>query len=135
KGYNFRWRGWTRRVVADSRQRTRHLALSINIQQAVDGRVHKAAYNFRRKTQCSGDGQQAGEQGAVVPSEMAIGAVLIFPSIAPVGAGADDGQRRVSDGRFAAGGLGQNAAIISAAEFAQTELGGGEVIDTGLQID
>src|SRR5438270_7574902 len=84
KGDNFRWRGWKRRVVADSRQRKRHLALSINIQQAVDGRVHKAAYNFRRKTQCSGDGQQAGEQGAVVPSEMAIGAVLIFPSIAPV---------------------------------------------------
>src|SRR5947207_3491265 len=65
---------------------------------------------------------------------MAIGAVLIFPGIAPVGASAQDNQRSVSDGGFVGGGIDQNAAIISGAEFAQAELGGSEMIDTGCQV-
>src|SRR2546430_13170810 len=65
---------------------------------------------------------------------MAVSAVLIFPRIAPVRPGTDDNQWRVSDGGFVASGSGHNAAIISSAEFAQAELSGGEVIDTGLQI-
>src|ERR1700693_5923390 len=65
---------------------------------------------------------------------MAIGAGLILPGIAPVGAGANDGQRRVSDSRFAAGGLDEDAAIVSGAQLAQSELGRGEVIDAGSKI-
>ena len=58
---------------------------------------------------------------------MAIGAVLIFPGIAPVGAGTNNRKRGVGDGGFFAGGFEQNVAIISGAQFAQPELGGGEV--------
>ena len=65
---------------------------------------------------------------------MAVGAVLIFPGIAPVSTGAHDNQRGVSDGGFAGGGLNQNATEISGAQFAQTELGGGEMIDTSFQV-
>ena len=65
---------------------------------------------------------------------MAVGAVLIFPSIAPVRAGANDGKRRVGNGGFTAGGFKQEAAIIPGAQSAQAELGGREVIDAGRQV-
>src|SRR5260370_13087045 len=65
---------------------------------------------------------------------MAVGAGLILPGIAPVGASADDGERRVSDGRFAAGGLDQYAAIVSGTQLAQAKLGGSEVVDAGLKL-
>src|ERR1700687_2319062 len=65
---------------------------------------------------------------------MAVGACLILPGIAPVGAGADDGQGRVSDAGFAAGGLDQDASIVSGAQPAQAELGRSEVIDASLKV-
>jgi hypothetical protein len=40
----------------------------------------------------------------------------------------------VGDGGFTASGFEQDAAIISGAQSAQAELGGGEVIDAGLQV-
>src|SRR5262249_54274782 len=64
---------------------------------------------------------------------MAVGARLILPSITPVGAGTDDRERRVSDGRLAAGGLNQDATIVSSAQPAQPELGRREMIDAGRQ--
>src|SRR5271157_5287200 len=65
---------------------------------------------------------------------MAVGSRLILPGIAPVGAGANDSQRRVGDGGFTAGGLEQDTAIVSGAQPAQSELGRGEVIDASLKI-
>ena len=65
---------------------------------------------------------------------MAVGAGLILPSVAPVGAGTNDAERRVSNGGFAAGGLGQDAAVISGAQPAQAKLGRSKVIDASLQI-
>src|SRR4029077_10738665 len=59
---------------------------------------------------------------------------LILPGIAPVSAGADDGERRLSDGRFTAGGLDQDVAMVSGAQPAQAKLGGSEVIDAGRKV-
>ncbi len=39
----------------------------------------------------------------------------------------------MGDGGFTAGGFQQRAAIISSAQLAKTELGGGEVIDAGIE--
>src|SRR5207302_9692539 len=65
---------------------------------------------------------------------MAVAARLIFPSIAPVGAGANDSEWRVGDGGFAAGGFKEDAAIVSRAQAAQAEFGRGEVIDPGIEV-
>src|SRR5580692_7215195 len=62
---------------------------------------------------------------------MTVGTRLILPGIAPVGAGARYGQRRVSDSGVAAGRFDERAAIVSGAQPAQAELGRGEVVDTG----
>ena len=120
--------------MAKGDQRKGHLALGIYIQQAVYRGVHKPADYLGGQAQGGGDGQQVGQQSAVVPAKMAIGAGLILPGIAPVGGGADDGERRVSDGRFAAGGLDQDAAIVSGAQLAQAEFGGSEVVDAGQKV-
>ncbi len=65
---------------------------------------------------------------------MAVGAVLILPGVTPVGASADDGQRSVSDRGFGGCGLNQDAAIVSGAQAAQAEFGGGEVIDARFEV-
>src|SRR5205807_3804958 len=75
-----------------------------------------------------------GQHSAVVPAEMAIGARLIFPSIAPVDAGAGNNYRRVSDGGLSRGRFNQHSAIIFDAQPAQAELGRSKVIETGLEI-
>ena len=89
---------------------------------------------FAGKPKRRGDSQQVGEQSAVIPAEMAVGAVLILPGVAPVGGGADDGQRGVRDGRLAGGSLDQDAAKVSGAQAAQSKLGSGEVIDAGFEV-
>src|SRR5580692_6006292 len=65
---------------------------------------------------------------------MAIGTVLILPGIAPIGARADDGHRSMSDSRFAVRGFDQHAATVSGTQFAQAELGRGEVINASRKI-
>src|SRR5439155_12498667 len=74
------------------------------------------------------------QHSAVVPAEMAIGTRLIFPSIAPIDAGAGDNNRRVSDGGLSRGRFNQHSAIISDAQPAQAELRRSKVIETGLEI-
>ncbi len=111
-----------------------NLSTGIDIQKAIDAGVHEAANHAGWQTQASGDGEQVGEQRAVVPAEMAVGAGLILPSVAPVGAGANDGERGMGDGGFATGRFQQRAAMVSGPKTAQAELGGGEVIDAGIEV-
>ena len=65
---------------------------------------------------------------------MTVSASLIFPGVTPVGAGADDGERRVGDGGLTACSFEQDFAIISGAQPTETEFGGSEVIDASLQV-
>ena len=81
---------WGRGSVAERHQRESYFALRIDIEQAIHCVVNEAAHHFGSQAQRGADGQQVGEQGAIVPAEVAVGAVLILPCIAPVGAGADD---------------------------------------------
>ena len=62
---------------------------------------------------------------------MAVAAGVIFPGIAPVGAGADDRYWGVCDGRVVARGFHQRLTEIAGSELAQTELGGAEMVDAG----
>lgn len=120
--------------MTERHQRESDFAQGIDIEQAVHCIVDETAYYFCRQTQGSGDRQQIGEQSAVIPAEMAVGAVLIFPGVAPVSGGAHDGQRSVSDGRLVGRSFSQDAAIVSGAQAAQSKLGGGEVIDAGFEV-
>ena len=120
--------------VAERHKRESYLALRIDVEQAIHRLVNESAHYFGGQAEGGADGQQVGEQGAVVPAEVAVGAVLILPGVAPVGGGADDGQRGVGDGGLGGGGIDQDAAIVSGAQPAQAELGGGEVIDAGLKV-
>src|SRR6266571_3272321 len=120
--------------VAERHQGEGHLTLGINVQQAIDFRVQEAAHHFGWQPQGGADSKQVREQSAVVPAEMAIGAGPIFPSVAPVDAGADDGKRRMRYGRFTAGGFEEDAAIISGPQFSQAEVRGGEVVDAGPKV-
>ena len=120
--------------VTKRHQGKSHLALDIDIEQSVNGIIHKTADNFGRQPQRRADRQQVGEQRAVVPAEVAIGAVLIFPGVPPVCSSADDGQRGMGDGGLGGGSGDQDAAIVPGAQFAQAKFGGGKVIDAGFEI-
>ncbi len=111
-----------------------HFALGIDVQQTIDAGVHEAAHHFGWQTEGGGDGEQVGEESAIVPPEMTVRAGLILPGIAPISAGANDDQRGVGDGGLAAGRFEQDAAIISGAQPPQAELGGGKVIDAGFEV-
>src|SRR5256885_12071976 len=65
---------------------------------------------------------------------MSIGAGLILPGVAPVSASANDGEWRMGDGGFAASSFEEDAAIVSGAQQAQAEFGGGEMIDPRIQV-
>src|ERR1700719_1929246 len=60
---------------------------------------------------------------------MAVGARVIFPRIAPVGASADDRYWCMGHSRIAACGFDERLAKIARPELAQTELGGAERVD------
>src|SRR5207244_2432793 len=122
------------RDVAKGHERKDHLALRINVQQAIDLRILEAANDLCRQSQGCRDREKIGQHSAVVPAEMAIGARLIFPSIAPVDAGAGDNYRRVSNGGLIRGRFNWHSAIICNAQPAQTELRRSKVIETGLEI-
>jgi len=128
-----RWRRESR-DVAEGYEGESHLTMGIDVQQAIDTGIHKAAHHTGRQTEGAGNGEQVGEQSAVVPAEMTVGAGLIFPGVAPVGAGANDTKRGVGDGGFTASGFEEDAAIISGSQAAQAELGRGEVIDASIQV-
>ena len=129
-------RGWRRESgdVAEIYQGEGDFTLGINIQKAIDASIDEAANHPGWQTQGGGDGQLVREESAVVPAEMAIAAGLILPGVAPVDAGANDGEWRVGDGGFAGGGFDEDATIVSGAQSAQAELGGGEVIDAGIEV-
>src|SRR5258708_10071670 len=111
-----------------------YFRLGIDIQQMIHVGVDEAAYDRGRQTQGSGDGEKVGEHSPVVPAEVAVGARLILPGIAPVSACANDSEWCVCDSTFSACGFKQDTPIISRAQAAQTEFGGSEVVDTRRQV-
>src|ERR1700730_3719927 len=62
---------------------------------------------------------------------MAVGAGVILPGVAPVGAGADDRDRGMRHARIFAGSINKGLSEISGSKLAQTEFGGTEMVDAG----
>ena len=104
--------------MAEGDQGESHFTPGIHIQKSIDAAVEETAHHPGWQSQRGGDGQQVREQRAVVPAEMSIGAGLILPGVAPVSASANDGEWRMGDGGFAAGGFDEDAAIVSGAQQA-----------------
>ena len=81
--------------------------MGIDIEQLIHFRVDETGDHLGRKTQCGRNREQVREQRAVVPAEMAVGAALILPGVAPVCAGADDGHWRMRNRGLSTGGIDQ----------------------------
>src|SRR5207302_7652015 len=82
-----------------------------------------------RKMRGIGHRQEIGKDGAVIPSEVAIGAGAIFPGIAPVRAGTNDYYRSLRNGLIVGRGFYQCLAEVAGSQLAQAELGHAEMID------
>ena len=78
--------------MTEGHQGKSYLALWVDVKEPIYGVVYESADYFGQQAQRGANGQQVGEQSAVVPAEVAVGAVLILPGVAPVSGGADDGQ-------------------------------------------
>src|SRR5258708_17796638 len=83
--------------VTESYKGEGHFTLGIDIQQMIHVGVDEAAYDLGRQTQGSGDGEKVGEHSPVVPAEVAVGARLILPRLAPVSACANHRERCAVD--------------------------------------
>src|SRR4051812_42025199 len=120
--------------MPDRDQRKCHLALGIDVEHPIYFGVHKAAHDSGRKIERCAHGQQVGEQCAVVPAKVAVGACLILPGVTPVGSSADDDNWSVQDRRLGSGRFDQHTAIVASTQLVQTELAGSEVIKPRFQI-
>ena len=126
---NLRWAGRGRLLMPDRNQREYHLTFGVEAEQFINLRVDKPGQNLGRKIRGFGYRQKIGQDGAIIPAEVAIGAGAVFPGVAPVGAGANDDYRSVGDRWFAARGLDQRLPEVARPQLAQAELGDAEVVD------
>ena len=85
----------------------------IEIEYAIHIGVHEPEHDLGRQPRSRRNGQHIRQQGAVVPTEMAIGARLILPGVPPVCSGADDRRGRVSHRGFHRRRLSQISAKIT----------------------
>ena len=127
-----RWRQVSN--VSYSDQRERYFAFCFEVEQTVHFRIQKTADYLRREAQGCAQGQQIGENGAVVPPKMPVGSRLILPSIAPISSGADYGNGGMRDRRLSATRVSQNLAIVPRAQFSKPEVAHPKVVDASLQI-
>src|SRR5690349_11356020 len=104
--------------MAEGYERKGNLTLWIDIQQSVHICVQESADQLGRHSKSRGDREQVGEKGAIIPAKVSIGSGLIFPGIAPVGAGTNDGEWGMDNCCFIPGSLTQPTAIVSIPQFA-----------------
>src|SRR5580692_3003446 len=99
--------------MAEGYHRKGYLAVRMDIQQPVHVCVHESADHLGRYAKSCADGQQIGQESAVIPAKVTISTGLIFPRIAPVRAGRNDGERGMDNCCFTRRSLTQCAAIVS----------------------
>ncbi len=116
-------------------QRECHFTFGVEAEQLVDLRVDEPGHNPGRKFRGLRYRHKIGEDGAVVPSEMAIGAGAIFPRVAPVRSGTDDGDRSVGNRWIAARGFDQRLPKVTRPQLAQAELSDTEMVDASRKAD
>jgi len=110
-----------------------NLTPRIEIQQAVHLGVHEPEHDLGRQPRSCRNGQQICQQGAAVPTEMAIGAGLVFPGVSPIRSRADDRSGRSCHRRFHRGRLRQISAKITLSQKPQSHVRRVEVIYARVQ--
>ena len=128
-----RRRGW-RRAAPEREQAERHLALGVEVEQAVQLVVDEAEHDARGQIDGGGCCEEVGEQRAVVPEAVAVGARLVLPGVAPERARASDddgggGHRRLARRRRHHG-----RPVVAGAQAAQREVVRPEVVDARLEV-
>ena len=110
-------------------QRECYFAFGVEAEQLIDLSVDEPGHNPGRKMRGFGHRQKIGKDGAVIPSEVAIGAGAIFPGVAPVSASTNNYYRSVRNGWIAGRGFDQCLAEVAGSQLAQAELGDAEMVD------
>jgi len=78
-----------------------------------------------------GDREQIRQYRPGVPERVAVGALAVFPGVAPPLGGGDDGDGRLGDGGIVAGGVREESAIVALPEHVEAVGFGVEVVDAG----
>src|SRR6266566_7411840 len=91
-------RGWQRtlRCAPDRHKAQGNLMPRIEIKQVVHLGVHEPEHDLGRQSRSRRNGQHIRQQGAAIPTEMAIGARLVLPGVPPVDPGTEDCRGRTS---------------------------------------
>ncbi len=107
-----RWRR-TVRSVPDRYEAQGNLAPGIEIEHAIHIGIHEPKHDLGGQSRSRRNGRHIRQQGAIVPTKMAIGACLILPGVPPVRPGANDGHGRANHRRFQRRRLSQVSAKIT----------------------
>src|SRR5215217_7411561 len=124
-----------RRVVraAQGHETHRCLSLAVDVEQGVDLVIGKSEHDPRGKSRIGGYRQQVGERGRRIPVDVAIGAGLVAPGVAPEGARPDRDEGSGSDRRLPPGCRDDGCPIVSRAQPAQAVIVCRVLIDARLQ--
>src|SRR5215211_7126841 len=124
-----------RRVVraAQGHETHRCLSLAVDVEQGVDLVIGKSEHDPRGKSRIGGYRQKVGERGPRVPVDVAIGAGLIAPGVAPEGARPDGDDGSGGNRRLLPGRRDDGRPVVSGAELAQAVIVRRVLIDTCLQ--
>src|SRR2546426_5371152 len=124
--------GRDRGFAANHDQLERDLASRVEPQQTVDLAVHESRQHARGEAEAAGDGEEVGEHRPGVPEEVAVGARLVLPSVAPVDSGEQDGRGAARD-RVVARRRRERVANITGAQAAKGKVAGREVIEASVE--
>src|SRR6266511_2718749 len=118
--------------VPDHDQLESDLARRIEPQQTVDLAVHESRQHARGEPEAAGDGEEVSEHRPGVPEEVAVGARLVLPGVAPVDPGEQDGRGAARD-RVVAGSRRERLANVAGAQAAKGKVAGTEVIQARVE--
>src|SRR5213593_277197 len=118
--------------VPDHDQLESDLARRIEAQQTVRLAVHESRQHARSEPETAGDGEEVGEHRPGVPEEVAVGARLVLPGVAPVDPGEQDGRGAAREG-VVAGSRRERLANVAGAQAAKRKVTGTEVIETRVE--
>src|SRR3989475_11700104 len=124
--------GRDRGFAANHDQLERDLASRVEPQQTVDLAVHESRQHARGELEAAGDGEEVGEHRPGVPEEVAVGARLVLPGVAPVDPGEQDGRGAARE-RVVAGSRRERLANVAGAQAAKGKVTGREVIEARVE--
>src|SRR3989454_1651997 len=118
--------------VPDHDQLESDLARRIEAQQTVHLAVRESRQHARGEPEAAGDGEEVGEHRPGVPEEVAVGARLVLPGVAPVDPGEQDGRGAARE-RVVTGSRCERLAKVAGAQAAKGKVTGTEVIEARVE--